>query len=304
MHNWNHNLIKKAIKHYEYSKEVKDCTDSFIEEYNFFARKENLKKHIDVVWTTLGGSPNSTHIAAKHLLFQENSKCWKYFERTALFWTMSHINDPWIDHIKAVFEYSLYIERKDLIGLLLKRSEEYIREYETKKDYIKQKVYPSTQLVHFLIEKWQGSNPIKDRVLKFGSGYGIYQKLIDNWDDLSAVDSNYWDELCEYHLNGLGLKKVDNYETEEFLASGLVPMELINIIKVRKKLNLDIPKINHELFQTPMAKEPKIPTGYQEEKDVKFQLVKRTIETKAKWTYDEIIAQLKCEFNESVDLFF
>lgn len=81
-------------------------------------------------------------------------------------------------------------------------------------------------------------------------------------------------------------------------------MELINIIKVRKKLNLDIPKINHELFQTPMAKEPKIPTGYQEEKDVKFQLVKRTIETKAKWTYDEIIAQLKCEFNESVDLFF
>lgn len=301
---WNNDLIKKAIKHYEYFKEVKDCTDSFIEEYDFFARKENLKKHIDVIWTTLGGSPNSTHIAAKHLLFQKDPKCWKYFERTALFWTMCHINDPWLDNMKAVLEYSLYIERVDLIEILLKKSEDYMETHKTKKDYIKQKVYPSTQLVHFLIEKWLGYNPVKNRILEFGSGYGIYQNLVDNWSDLSVVDSSYWDELCEYHLNGIGLKKGDDYKTEEFLASGLVPMEIINIIQVRKKLNLDIPQINHELFQTPMAAEPQIPTGYHEEKDVKYQLVKRTVDTKTKWTYNEIVSQLKNEFKESSDLFF
>lgn len=304
MRDWNNKLIKKAIKHYEYFKAIKDCTNSFIEEYDFFAKKENLKKHINVIWTTLGGCPYSTHIAAKHLLFQENSECWKYFERTALFWTMSHINDPWLDNMKAVLEYSLYVERIDLIELLLKKADEYIEKYKTEKDYIKQKVYPSTQLVHFLIEKWLGGNSVKNRVLKFGTGYGIYQNLIDNWDDLSVVDSNYWDELCEYHLNGIGLNKGDDYDAEEFLACGLVPMELINIIQVRKRLNLDIPQINHELFQTPMAKIPLIPTGYQEAKDVKYQLVKRTIDTKTKWSYDEIIAQLKSEFSESSDLFF
>jgi hypothetical protein len=305
MINWSNVLIKKAITRYKYFEEVKDCTGPFIADYNFFASKENLKKYIFAIWTTLEGVPDCTHIAAKNLLFQNNPDCWKYFERTALFWTMSHINDPFIDHIKAALEYSLYVEREDLIEILLKKADEYLNrdEYKTNKDYKNQNVYPSTQLVHFLIEKWLGKNPIKDRVLEYGSGYGIYQRLIDNWDDLSKIDSTYWDELCEYHLKGLSLKKEDDYKSEEFLASGLVPMELINVIKVRKKLGLDIPIISHELFQTPMAKEPQIPAGYNENLDVKYQLVKRTVETKKKWTIEEVVSEIKSEFGEDVKLF-
>jgi len=71
----------------------------------------------------LAGIPYSTHIIAKNLLFQEDENYWKYFERTALFWTKSHINDPFIDHIKTALEYSLYVERKDLIEILLKKAE-------------------------------------------------------------------------------------------------------------------------------------------------------------------------------------
>jgi hypothetical protein len=306
MANWENILIKKAINHYKYTGGVDDCTSVFIDEYNFFARKENLKKYISTVWSTLGSIPTCTHIAAKNLLFQKNDLCWKYFERTALFWTMSHINDPWIDHLKGALEYSLYVERKDLVEILIKKCEEYLNreEYKTSKDYIKQKVYPSTQLIHFLFEKWMGVNPVKDRVLQYGSGYGIYQKLIDNWEDLTKVESSYWDELCEYHLRGLGLEKQDDYKTEEFLTSGLVPMELINVMKVRSKLGLDTPKINHELFKTPMTKEPQIPTGYDENIDVKFQMVKRTVEKKKKYTITEIEDELSKEFGASAQLFF
>ena len=35
--------------------------------------------------------------------------------------------------------------------------------------------------------------------MNYGTGYGIYQKIIDNWEDLSQIDNSYWDELCEYH---------------------------------------------------------------------------------------------------------
>jgi hypothetical protein len=300
-------LINKAIKRYNYNEkiEIDRDKDGFLRSYKNFTDKDTLKKYTHIIYGVLEGIPYSTHIVAKNLLFQEDENCWKYFERTALFWTMSHINDPFIDHIKAALEYSLYLERNDLIEILLKKAEEYLNrdEYKTNKDYKNQKVYPSTQLIHFLLEKWLGKNPIKDRVLQYGSGYGIYQRLIDNWDDLSKIESTYWDELCEYHLKGLSLEKEDDYKTEEFLASGLVPMELINIIKVRKKLGLDTPVITHELFKTPMAKEPHIPTGYKDDLDVKYQLVKKTVDTKKKWAINEIVSELKSQFGEDVDLF-
>jgi len=99
------------------------------------------------------------------------------------------------------------------------------------------------------------------------------------------------------------LEKEDDYKTEEFLASGLVPMELINVIKVRKKLGLDIPVIKHKLFQTPMAKEPHIPTGYKDDLDVKYQLVKKTVDAKRKFTTEEIVSEIKSEFGTDVNLF-
>ncbi|WP_281980051.1 hypothetical protein [Tenacibaculum mesophilum] len=296
-------LINKAEKHYKYG----IVLDNEIEKREFYRSYEfsykNYKRNkydFKNFYGKLNSNPNCTHIKAKNLLFQGNEDCWKYFERTAVFWTYGHINDKWIDHLKGAYEYALYVEREDLIKLLFEKSLAYLtdRENLTNKDFKKQKVYPSTQLAHFLIEKWLGNNPVKDLILNYGEGYGIYQKLIDNWADFSSIESNYWDQLCKYHLNGIGLQGGEKWENEEFLTSGLIPMELINLIKVRRKLGLDMPVINNALFETNMAKIPVLPTGYNESFDLKFRLVDLTVKTKRKYSFNDIKELIKSEYDK------
>ncbi|EWH11470.1 hypothetical protein KLA_15775 [Cellulophaga geojensis KL-A] len=301
-------LINKAIKHYEYNSLLDEelCNEEFYNRYSFsFKNYKKNKYNFETFYHKLNSNPNCTHIKAKNLLFQGNEDCWKYFERTSVFWTYGHINDKWIDHLKGAYEYALYVEREDLIKLLFEKSLSYLTDQEnlSNKEFKKQKVYPSTQLAHFLIEKWIGINPVKDLILKYGSGYGIYQKIIDNWDDFTKIESNYWDELCEYHLNGIGLQRGEKWENEEFLTSGLIPMELINLIKVRKKLGLDIPAINNALFDTNMSKTPVVPTGYDEDLDLKFKLIDLTIKTKKKYTFQEIEKYIKDERGSDVKIF-
>lgn len=300
--------IEKAIKLYKYNQllDIEDGESFFIDEYNFFARDENLKKYINTVWITLSGLPHCTHIKAKKLLFQGNDECWKYFERTVVFWTYGHNNDEWIDHLKGSFEYALYVERKDLVDKLINISLSYLTDERnlSNKEFKTQCVYASTQLVHFLIEKWLGHNSVKELILKYGNGYGIYQKIIDYWDDFSKIENGYWDELCEYHLNGIGLQRGEKRENEEFLDSGLIPMELINLIKVRKKLGLDVPEIKNELFDTNMAKEPRIPTGYNEQLDVKFRLIELTVKNKRRYTFEEVVEYIRQENGSGVEIFW
>lgn len=298
--------IEKAIKFYEYGNDISVavCDDDFKRSYKNFTDKDTLKNWSHTVYCMLSGIPYCTHIKAKNLLFQGNNECWKYFERTAVFWTYGHSNDEWIDHLKGVFEYALYVERKDLVDRLIDISLSYLTDERnlSNKEFKTQRVYPSTQLVHFLIEKWIGHNPAKELILRYGNGYGIYQKMIDNWDDFSKIENSYWDELCEYHLNGIGLQRGEKWENEEFLDSELIPMELINLIKVRKKLGLDIPLISNELFNNNMAKEPVIPTGYNEQLDVKFQLVDLTVKNKRRYTFEEVADYIKKENGNSVEI--
>jgi hypothetical protein len=285
-------LIVKAVEHYKYEDDISlvSCDKDFNRKYDNFTDKDTLKKWNHTIYGVLNGNPNCTHIKAKNLLFQGNNECWKYFERTAVFWTYGHINDIWIDHLKGAYEYSLFVEREDLIKILFEKSLLYLTDENnlSNKEFNRQKVYASTQLVHFLIEKWLGYSPIKELIFNYGNGYGIYQKIIDNWDDFSKIEMSYWDELCEYHLNGIGLQRGEKWENEEFLASGLIPMELINLFKVRKKLGLDAPTINNALFKTNMAKFPIIPTGYVENYDLKFKLIELTVKTKKKYNFQEI----------------
>ena len=69
-------------------------------------------------------------------------------------------------------------------------------------------------------------------------------------------------------------------------------------------MGLDVPEITHELFQTPMAKQPQIPTGYNQELDVRFQMIDRTVKTKKKHTYQQIVEILKDEHGENANLFY
>lgn len=282
--------INRAIKHYNYGEGTSSYDDRFMQRYEHFTDKDTLKNWSHTIYGVLSGLPNSTHIKAKKLLFQGSDECWEYFERTAIFWTYGHLNDKWIDHLKGAYEYALYVERTDLIRNLFEKSLSYLLDEGnlSNKDFINQKVYPSTLLLHFLLEKWTGNSQVKDLVLKYGDGYGIYQPLIDNWNDFSNIKSDYWDELCMYHLDGIGLQRGEKWENEEFLSSGLIPMELINLIKVRKKIGMDIPIINNALFDSNMAKTPIIPTGYNEHYDMKFTLVDLTVKTKRKYTLQEV----------------
>jgi hypothetical protein len=298
MMQYQHRLIRKAIEHYKYNEpaEVKLAAEKYFE--NYPSRYKNYKKNkynFNTFFGTLTGWPESTHSAAKKMLWQGNDQCWKYFERTALFWTVSNINDEWIDHLKSAFEYALYVERNDILEMLIRKTQDYLAldVYKTSKEHKNQPVYPSTYLVHFLTEKWLGNNPALEQVLKFGKGYAIYQPLIDNWNDYTKIGADYWNELCEYHLNQLSLTKPDKRDGEEFIGAGLVPMELINLFKVRKKLGLDVPEINHELFKTPMAIEPNLPSGYREDYDIIYQTVKRTAETQKQYTYEEMVDYIK-----------
>ena len=290
--------INRAIKHYNYSEDTSSYDDRFMQRYNHFTDKDTLKNWSHTIYGVLSGLPNSTHIKAKKLLFQGSDECWEYFERTAVFWTYGHLNDKWIDHLKGAYEYALYIERTDLIRNLFEKSLSYLLDEGnlSNKDFINQKVYPSTLLLHFLLEKWTGNSQVKDLVLKYGDGYGIYQPLIDNWNDFSNIKSDYWDELCMYHLDGIGLQRGEKWENEEFLSSGLIPMELINLIKVRKKIGMDIPIINNALFDSNMAKTPIIPTGYNEHYDMKFTLVDLTVKTKRKYTLQEVEEYMNLKF--------
>lgn len=177
-------------------------------------------------------------------------------------------------------------------------------EYKIDEEYIHQSVYPSTYLIHFLIEKWGIPNPVKEKVMEYGKGLGIYKKIVDEWDQsFEEIEDEYWNSLCEYHLNNISLTG-ESREKEEFIDFGLVPMELLNIFKVRQKLGLDVPEIKHELFQTPMANYPVIPTGYDEKLDVRFQLVERTIKEQKRFTVEEIVHKLKEEHGEEAELLY
>ncbi len=301
-------MIAKAIKHYEYDSNLdkESCNNEFYRRYNFsFNNYKKNKYDFETFYYKLNSNPNCTHIKAKNLLFQGDKECWKYFDRTAVFFVYGHSNDKWIDHSKGAYEYALYVEREDLIKMLFEKTLSYLtdRDNLSNKDFKNQSVYASTQLVHFLIKKWLGNNPVKDLVFNYGKGYGIYQKLIDNWDDFSKVEPSYWNDLCDYHLNRIGLQKGEKWENEEFLTSGLIPMELVNTFKLREHLGLDVPHITHELFSTRMVEYPRIPSGYNMDLDVKFQLIDETVKTKKKFTFEQIIDNIKSKYGNDVEVF-
>lgn len=297
------NLIDKVVKYYRYNESIDyDNIEDFLIAYQTFTDKKTLKNNPEIIWGVLKCVPNSTHIAAKNKLFKNDNECWMFFERTALFLVKSLINDPWIDHSKAILEYCLYMERFDLIKEVFAKIKGFIEKNIYNPEYISQKIYPSTCLVYFLIEQYLDINPLKNSILDSKNNFGIYDELINNWNNISNIKPQYWNELCDYHLERLGMSNSEKRETEEFLFSGLVPMELINIIKTRKKNKLDIPNFCHELFKCPMAQEPLIPSGYNDELDIKYQVVKQTIETQKKIIYEDVKYQIENKYGSDTNI--
>ena len=306
-----HKLIQKAIKHYKYGEAIdQDAASSeFFRGYSYLTYGKHLKENAPILYVALNGTPNCNHIAAKNLLFQGNDECWKFFERTAQFWCLPYSITKatvFIDLITFSMSYALYVESADLVNMMLSKLNADLDGdgYRNDSAYIKQQVHPSTYLTHFVIEKLGFPNSALEKVLKYGKGMGIYERIVTDWDTpFSDIEDEYWDSLCERHLNGISVTGT-KWQDEEFCSFGLIPMELINLFKARQKLGLDVPEIKHELFATPMAVYPVIPTGYNPQLDVKFQLVERTKKDIKRYTYEEIIEQLRLEHGENVELFY
>lgn len=284
---YKHPLINKAIAHYRYNDAInkEQAWDQFVEEYRFNITDYKKSRYdFSRFASTLQGLPESTHIPAKNLLWQGNQECWWYFERTALFWTITALYENEIDALKNALEYALYIERRDLLEMLIKK----IIELAGSAEHRNEPVYPSTCLMLFLTTKWLEIVPEPELSQIMENGYRIYQPIIDHWADMSALGPQYWNSLCEYHLDQLSLTRPDKRNGEEFIGTGLVPMELLNLQKVRIKLSLSVPEIAHELMTTPMSVAPKIPTGYDEKSDVIYQTVKDTAENQRLYSYPEL----------------
>jgi|ERR1044072_1207994 len=297
--------MKKLFKQYKYAEVInqENLLPDFKDDYSFFANKDNLKNNPNAVYAVLHYVPNCHHIAAKNLLFQEKDECWKFFDRTAHFLTYGQFSD-YIDDVSPALMYGLFLQRQKLIEISLSKLGGYLEKevYKANQDYIGQAVYPSSYLIHFLIKKYAIENPLYERILEYGKGPGLYKRIIDEWDSkFSEIEPAYWNSLCDYHLENL---KGSKREDSEHLWYGLVPMELLNIFIVRKRLGLDIPVIDHELFKTPMAKYPPDQTGYSPELDAKFQLAYRTVQQQKKFSYEEIVAMIKQEFGEGASIFY
>ncbi|CAL1520125.1 hypothetical protein [Chitinophaga sp. MM2321] len=297
--------IEKYIKHYRYDEVIdqRSLLKDFTRKYNFFTDKDTLKNFPQAIYSVFSGVPNCHHIAAKNLLFQGDDECWEFFDRTAYFLTYSQ-SDDFIDLVTPALNYALYMQREELLEILHRKMETYLANdnYKTDKEHIKQEVYPSSYLVHFLLSKYENNDVQYNQVKKYGKGAGIYQRIIDEWDtSFQEIEQSYWSSLCDYHLQNLkGTKRTD----EEHLWYGLIPMELINMFIVRKEAGLDIPIIEHDLFRTPMAVFPPGKTGYHPELDAKFQLVHRTVENRKKYSYGEIITDLQRENGPDAVIFY
>ena len=305
-----HSLIKKAIKLYQYDDIVNQCDASieFYENYNYLTKGKHLKTNASFLHVALSEAPSCHQIPARNLMFQGNEECWKYFDRSAQYLAFSYEGGslPFIDPIAPALNFALYMERTDLIQLLLAKATSDLSkdEYKNNKDYINQKVYPSTYLIHILIENYGISNPVKEKIFQYGDGLGVYEQIVSDWNsNFKEIECDYWNSLCEYHLNGIGVTGTKRSD-EEFLEFGLIPMELINIFKVRQKLGLDVPMIKHELFATRMAAPPQIPTGYNPELDVKFQLIERTKKDVRRYTYDDVVELLQQEHGKEIEVFY
>jgi len=296
--------IQRIADYFSYGSPVEyDCDDEFLEDYRFFSEKKKISKNPDLVFATLEGSPNCTHIAAKKLLFQENENCWKYFGRASCFLSYGAFIDGFFDHTKSAFEYGLYSDQKEIVLYLIDKMLMGLKTLENSDFYKNQEIYPSTFLVHFLIEKWLGENPIFDRIKQLGFKPGVYQPVVENWPNLEEIDNGYWGELVDYHL-GRVLEKDDDKASYEFELSGLVPMELINIILVNESIDLNDLFFNHELFESKMAAIPRVGELYRKELDVKFMLVLKTYEDKIQYSVEEIVDYLYIKYGSNSKLFY
>lgn len=85
---------------------------------------------------------------------------------------------------------------------------------------------------------------------------GVYKSVFEHWDDPGKLQKTLL-ELADYHVDNIrGLTKT---RVGEFGDSpvNIFPAELVAIRRVRERLGLETPAIDHPLMQTPFADPPR-----------------------------------------------
>jgi nuclear transport factor 2 (NTF2) superfamily protein len=333
---YSHRLIKKAIRLYKYYEpyDEKGEQNRFYQDYqqkiSFYVKPKHSEKRQQQafvkmikernIYELLWGGSLYSGIAQK-LLWQGDTSCWEHFERSAYFryeelnacfhYEVAQGNRLYcfdLERLAAALHYAVYVERYDLVSSLMELAQDLITEEQNSQvlDDIWQKsnYRPIVPFTNFMLEKIGFENPLQKYIMNSKSykyGFGVYQRIVDDWD--KEVEEEYWNSLCEFHLSEIAVKSSYEYN-DELVCFGLVPMELLNLIKIRKQMSLPLPTITHELFSTPMAANPILPTGYNSDLDVMFQLIDRTQKQEKIFTIEEIIEQLKDEYGEGAKLFY
>lgn len=84
---------------------------------------------------------------------------------------------------------------------------------------------------------------------------GVYQSVFDHWEDQAGLQEALLN-AADYHVQNLRDKGNDFAEFSR-VPVDIVPAELIAIQRVREKLGLETPAIDHPLMKTPFADPPK-----------------------------------------------
>jgi len=87
------------------------------------------------------------------------------------------------------------------------------------------------------------------------SKLGPYAAVLENWDDAVQLEPALFN-ICDYHCQNMEDDGGDWDPEFDLSPFDLIPVEVLAILNVRKKMGHTNPQISHPLMQTPLASMP------------------------------------------------
>jgi hypothetical protein len=85
---------------------------------------------------------------------------------------------------------------------------------------------------------------------------GVYENIFGHWDDQAGLKKALI-QAADYHAENLEDKSDEDIAEFNAIPINIMPAELISIQRVREKLGLETPAIDHPLMKTPLANPPR-----------------------------------------------
>jgi len=258
-------ILKKTINFYK--KDVLQELEAMdIKKVIIDQRINDSNKQALVLALTDSTGEYTTELAQYYLLEGEDTKGVSKIEQ-GLYWIYYYILNMKLDNI---------VFRSDNLGFVIGLSWLFDKEDMLEKSILKLEEYwkltNNFQISHnsflYLLYKKQYSNILSH----FVDQDSIYLKLIESIDKPNDYIVNLINEACDYHLTYTRFmgSKVNKFE---FTWLPLYPYEIYVYLKEREKLGFMIPKMDHKLMNTLVAKADFKLSQYDIEKDSLLNLI-------------------------------